>query len=109
MRAWLKHGWKVGAFWINYESPPIWGKAHANDSTMPVAKSNQKNRVLLGSRYHEYLSSGVKHTEDIIINDNEIDYISHPQLPSLPQRLISYATCHTVGDIYKFLRYVFSK
>jgi glycosyltransferase involved in cell wall biosynthesis len=72
LRAWTKHGWRCGAFSINYASDTVWGKARSADSTMPVLAANHKNLLQLQRDHREYLRSGIKHSINYRIEDAEI-------------------------------------
>ncbi len=74
MRAWTQKKLRSGAFWINYISDIRWGKARAKDSTMNVGKSISKNALNLRNDHKEYINIGIKHDENIIIKESEIDY-----------------------------------
>lgn len=74
LRAWEQYGWRVGSFWIDYKSPVEWGKARDKDSTMPVEQSNTKNRENLEKDHGDYIKQNLKHSENRVIAENEIDY-----------------------------------
>ncbi len=74
LRAWRQHRWKVGAFWIDYDSRIEWGKTRAKDSSMPLWRSNTKNKLRIMEDHGEYITSGQKHSENIEIPEENIDY-----------------------------------
>lgn|SRR5574343_250405 len=76
LRAWRDKKWKVGSFWIDYISKPEWSKVNASDSTMKAWESTSRNQAKLYNDFKEYIDSDIKHTEDINIGENNVDYIS---------------------------------
>ena len=75
LRAWESHKWRVGSFWIDYYSPIELGKTRSSDSTMSWDINNRKNCEQLARDHREYLRQNIKHSEDIKINENEVDYV----------------------------------
>jgi len=75
LRAWKQHKLRVGAYWINYLSPLHWGKSRMTDSSMQVGKSISRNADRIMKDHSDYLSTKIKHTEDIKIPENEVDYV----------------------------------
>jgi glycosyltransferase involved in cell wall biosynthesis len=78
LRAWKEKGLRCGAFSIDYISRREWGKARSKDSNMYADNHIPKNAELLKKNHGEYISSQIKHSEDILIPESEIDYISEP-------------------------------
>jgi glycosyltransferase involved in cell wall biosynthesis len=76
MRAWLTKNLRCGVYWISYISKREWGKARSKDSTMYAGNHIPRNAARLKERYGEYISSRKKHSEDICIEESEIDYVS---------------------------------
>ncbi len=74
LRAWRQHKLRVGAYWINYISPAHWGKARSNDSTMLLGNHISRNGIRLFNDHRDYIISGVKHSENILIPEDEVDY-----------------------------------
>jgi glycosyltransferase involved in cell wall biosynthesis len=75
LRAWEKYKWRVGAFWIEYESKVGWGKTRSKGQSDFFNKANSKNTLLLYKKHSKYINSGRKHSIDITINDTEIDLV----------------------------------
>lgn len=74
LRAWRDKKWKIGAFGVKYLSKQEWSKVNAPDSTMKAWESWGRNQDRLYSDFKEYIDSGVKHNEDILIDERDIDY-----------------------------------
>ncbi len=74
LRAWEQKKWKCGAFWIDYISKIEWGKTRSKDSTMYITNPISKNGIKISHDHFSYLASKIKHTENIKIESNEIDY-----------------------------------
>ncbi len=102
LRGWETHEWKVGVFWINYLARLEWGKTRSKDTTMDAMKSLSRNQGRLGRDHRAYFDKGIKHDEEIIIEDSEIDYIKNPTLPIYFHYPIRF-------DRYHFRRYLESK
>lgn len=77
LRAWRDKRWKVGAYWIDFFSHKAWSKTHASDSTMKAFDMAKTNKDRLYNDFKEYIDSGIKHSEDIKIEESEIDYVSN--------------------------------
>jgi glycosyltransferase involved in cell wall biosynthesis len=74
LRAWEQHRWKVGAFWIDYESDPSWSKALAADSGMKSSTSTERNAPRLAKDHEEYFKNRSNRYENIRIPSRLIDY-----------------------------------
>ncbi|HEY4503955.1 MAG TPA: glycosyltransferase family A protein [Candidatus Paceibacterota bacterium] len=74
LRAWREKKLICGVFWIDYISKPKWGKARAKDSNMYADNHIPKNATRLKDTHQDYIKSQIKHSEDIIIPESEIDY-----------------------------------
>lgn len=74
LRAWRDKRYKIGVFGINFLSKKEWSKVSAPDSTMKTWESWRRNLEQLYIDHGAYIDSGIKHTEDHMIPDNEIDY-----------------------------------
>jgi FkbM family methyltransferase len=75
LRAWKQRGLRCGAYWIDYISRLDWGKSRSKDSTMYADSHIRKNVTKIKDDHLDYIESQKKHSEDIIINENEIDYV----------------------------------
>lgn len=75
LRAWKERGLRCGAFWIDYISKRGWGKARAKDSSMYNHNHIPQNALTLKNDHEDYINSKIKHDEDIVIPESEIDYI----------------------------------
>jgi glycosyltransferase involved in cell wall biosynthesis len=75
LRAWKQYKLRVGAYWIDYLSPLHWGKARAADSTMHITGTISRNAQRIMNDHSDYLSTKIKHDEDIKIPESEIDYV----------------------------------
>lgn len=74
LRAWENKKLRCGAFWIKYISDLKWGKARSKESDMYKWNHISKNALKLRKDHKDYIESKIKHSEDIIIEDDEIDY-----------------------------------
>lgn len=84
LRAWKQYRLRVGAYWIDYASPLHWSKGRSGESTMNVSVAIAKNTLQIAHDHREYLASHVKHTENVIIPEIEIDYISTSNFFHMP-------------------------
>lgn len=74
LRAWRDAKLVCGAFWIDYVSKPEWSKSKAADSTIESNACAERNAPKIAARHGDYLAAGVKHSENITIEESEIDY-----------------------------------
>ncbi len=75
LRAWKLKKWKVGTFWIKYTSKLEWSKVNSSDSTMKAWDSAKRNERKIVEDFNEYIVSGMRHGEDHILGENNIDYV----------------------------------
>lgn len=67
IRGYKKHGWLVGSYVIDYESPLHWGKTRNNANSARIWEASMiKNHKLIVKRHYDFIV-GEKHSEDIII------------------------------------------
>ncbi|MEK9131670.1 MAG: glycosyltransferase family A protein [Patescibacteria group bacterium] len=107
LRAWRDKHWKVGAFWIDYISRLEWGKSRAKDSMMIVSASEQRHGPQIMHDHRNYLQSNQKHTADIHIPENTIDYTRHRTLVTFYYWLtypIRFTSKHTQKKLQKKVR-----
>ncbi len=81
--AWRDKRWKEGAYWIDFFSHKAWSKTHSSDSTMKAFDMAYTNKVRLYDDFKEYFDKGIKHNEEILIQEEEIDYVSNNYIDKL--------------------------
>ena len=97
----------MGAFWIDYISRLEWGKSRAKDSMMIVSASEQRHGPQIMHDHRNYLQSNQKHTADIHIPENTIDYTRHRTLVTFYYWLtypIRFTSKHTQKKLQKKVR-----
>jgi len=101
LRAWKKYKWKVGAYWIDYISRREWGKTRENNAIgMVTVRSNSKNAEQINYQHGDYINGNIKHTENIRIDESEIDYKSKAVLKR-PMYILFYPIRITKKDMRK--------
>lgn len=103
LRAWEKNKLRCGAYWIDYISRREWGKARAKDSTMLANNTIGKNAIQLKRDHLDYINSRKKHDEEIIIKENEVDYIKNSS-PRTVKNMFIYPIRITYKDIIRFIK-----
>lgn len=103
MRAWKEKKLRCGAYWIDYISRPEWGKTRSKDSVMQTGGTIRKNVKNIENDHREYIESGIKHSENIVIEESEIDY-DKSKKPRVFYDKISYPIRINIKDIKNIIR-----
>ncbi len=106
MRAWREKKLRCGAYWIDYISRLEWGKTRSNDSVMQTGGTIRKNIKNIENDHREYIDSGIKHSENIVIEESEIDYDQSKQ-PRMFDSIISYPIRMNIKDIKNIVKKIF--
>ena len=113
LRAWEKYKLRVGVYYINYISPLYWSKGRSNESTMNVPVSIKRNSIKIMNDHKDYLETKIKHNDNILILEKEIDYLSSRYsinnifyIFCRPYRINRKATKYIILRIKDFIRKV---
>jgi len=66
IRAYRRHGWITGSYWIDYESKPEWGSTRTGKNRNMLAEAGRVNRRKIIERHGEFLA-GPKHDENRVM------------------------------------------